>query len=119
MGSGVFKYAVLIQVAVSMQRRHRPSCDEIAFRCGAELGMQRAGDIGHRGLNLANHLGTLAFEPLSYVVRRLCNQLLEKVPGDVLAQTKLLGENGIAFGAFDHVQKAETRELRPRLLATE
>ena len=90
-----------------MLRRHGPFCDEIAFRCGAEFGMQRAGDIGHRGLNLANHLGTLAFEPLSYVVRRLCNQLLEKVPGDVLSQTELFGENGIAFGTFDHVQKAE------------
>src|SRR5882762_5847748 len=112
MGSGVFEYAVLIQVAVSMQRCDGPFCDEIAFRCGAEFGMQRAGDVGHRGLNLANHLGTLAFEPLSHVVRRLCNQLLEKVPGDVLTQTKLFGENGGAFGTFDHVQKAEARETR-------
>src|SRR6267142_2983985 len=74
MGSGVFKYAALIQVAVSMLRRHGPFCDEIAFRCGAEFGMQRAGDIGRRGLNLANHGGPLAFEPLSYVVRRLCKK---------------------------------------------
>ncbi len=44
MGPGVFKYAVLIQVAVSMLRRYRSFCDEIAFRCGAEFGMQRAGD---------------------------------------------------------------------------
>jgi hypothetical protein len=37
---------------------------------------------------------------------------LEKVPGDVLTQTELFGENGIAFGTFDHVQKAEARETR-------
>src|SRR5882724_10632027 len=37
MGSGVFKYAALIQVAVSMLRRHGPFCDEIAFRCGPNL----------------------------------------------------------------------------------
>src|SRR2546423_7856476 len=34
------------------------------------------------------------------------------MPRDVLTQTELLGENGIAFGPLDHVQKAELREAR-------
>src|SRR5450755_4751455 len=84
MGSRVAADAVLVQIAVAMLRRHGPFCGNIAFRGRAEFGMQRARDIGHRGLNVANHLGTLAFEPLSDVVRCLCNQLLEQMPRDVL-----------------------------------
>ena len=56
--------------------------------------------------------GRSRFEPLLHVVRRLGDQLLENVPGDVLTQAELLGENGIALGPLDHVQKAEIREAR-------
>ena len=34
------------------------------------------------------------------------------MPGDVPAQSELLGENGIAFGPLDHVQEAEIRKSR-------
>ena len=34
------------------------------------------------------------------------------MPGNILAQAELLGENGIAFGPLDHVQEAEIRETR-------
>src|SRR6266851_9177422 len=67
MGPGVFKYAVLIQVAVSMLRRHGPFCDEIAFRCGAEFGMQRAPvtiDLGFENA-VFNPLGTRALRSLT------------------------------------------------------
>src|ERR1700687_756328 len=103
MGPGVSGYTVLIQVALLMLLRHDPFCDKIASRYRTELGLQRARDIGHRGLNLVNHRRSLAFEPLFHVVRRLCDQLLEKAPRDVLANTELLGEDGIALGSFDHV----------------
>ena len=59
-----------------------------------------------------DHVGTLAFEPLPHVVRRLGDQLLEDVPGNVLAQAELLGEDRIALGPFDHVQEAEIRQAR-------
>ena len=59
---------------------------------------------------MPGHVGAFAFQPLLYVVRRLCDQLLENVPGNVLAQAESLGENGIAVGPLDHVQKAEIRE---------
>src|SRR5216684_9148591 len=110
MGSGVSGYTVFIQVALLMLRRHDPFCDKMAPRYRAELGLQRARDLGHRALDLINHRRTLAFEPLFHVHRRLCDQLLEKMPGDVVAETKLLGEDGIALGPLDHVQKAELRK---------
>ena len=52
-----------------------------------------------------------------HVVRRLGDQLLEDVPGDVLAQAELLGEDGIALGPLDHVQEAEVREARAIIAA--
>jgi hypothetical protein len=61
---------------------------------------------------MADHCRSLAFKPFSDVVGCLCDQLLEDLPWDVLAQAELLGENGIAFGPLDHVQKAELRETR-------
>jgi hypothetical protein len=61
---------------------------------------------------MADHGRALEFEPLSDVVRCLCDQLLEDLPRDVLAQAELLGENRIAFCPLDHVQKAELRETR-------
>jgi hypothetical protein len=66
----------------------------------------------HRGLNLVDYPGPLALEPLFHVLRCLGDQLLENPPRDVPAETELLGEDGIAFGALDHVQKAEVREAR-------
>src|SRR5258708_14020697 len=112
MGPGVDRYAVLVQIAQPVRRRHHPLGDEMASRYRAELGLQLAGDVGHRGLDLVDHAGTLAFEPLSHIVRGFRDQLLEYVAGDVLAQPELLGKNGIAFGALDHVEKAEIRETR-------
>src|ERR1700704_5080223 len=103
MESCVSGYAVIVQIALLMLPRHDPFCDKIASRYGTELGLQRARDIGHRGLNLVNHRRSLAFEPFFHVVRCLCDQLLEKPSRDVLTNTELLGEDGIAFGSFDHV----------------
>jgi len=40
------------------------------------------------------------------------DQLLEQMPGNVLPQTELLCQNGIAFSPRDHVQKAEVRKTR-------
>ena len=68
--------------------------------------MQRAGRVGDRRLNVALHLRTLAGELPFYRFRRLCDQLLEKMPGNVLTQADMLGENGIAFGPLDQMQKA-------------
>src|ERR1700682_1809710 len=103
MRSSVSRYTVLIQVALLMLRRHHPFCDKIASRYRTELGLQRARDIGHRSLNLVNHRGSLPLVPLFHVGRRLCDQLLEKTPGDVLTDTELVGEDRIAFGSLDHV----------------
>src|ERR1700738_5043016 len=116
MGSSVYGYTVLIQVALLMLRRHDSFCDKMAPRYRAELGLKRARDLGHRALNLIDHRRTLAFEPLFHLLRRLRDQLLEKMPGDVLAETKLLAENGIAFGPLDHVQKAEIRKTRSSVI---
>src|ERR1700720_411628 len=112
MGSSVYGYTGLIQVALLMLCRHHPLCDKIAPRYRPKLGLKRARDLGHRALNLIDHRRTLAFEPLFHLLRRLRDQLLEKMPGDVLAETELLGEDGIAFGPLDHVQKAELRKTR-------
>src|SRR5712664_1674607 len=107
MESSVSGYTVLIQIALLMLRRHEPFCDKVASGYRTELGLQRARDIGHRGLNLVDHRRPLALEPLFHVLRCLCDQLLENPPRNVPAETELLGEDGIAFGALDHVQKAE------------
>src|SRR5260370_42617962 len=69
--------------------------------------------MGTRGLNLVVVSRPLALEPLFHVLRCLCDQLLENPPRDVPAEAELLGEDGIAFGALDHVQKAEVRKARP------
>ena len=72
--------------------------------------MQRARDIGHRGLNLARQIRTFPLELSSYVVRSLCDQLLEHMSRNFLPKAELLGKDRIALGPFDHVQKAEIRE---------
>src|SRR5579864_6248562 len=83
----------------------------MAARGGTEFRLQLAGKVGYRGLNLPRHVRTFALEPLPDVVGRLRDQLLEDMPRDVLAQAKLLGEDGIAFRALDHVQEAEVGEF--------
>src|SRR4249919_425128 len=72
--------------------------------------MQRARDIGDRVLNLPRELRTLPFELPPYVVRSLCNQLLEHMSRNFLPQAEMLGEDRIALGPSYHVQKAEIRE---------
>src|SRR5260370_39254936 len=104
MGSSVSRYAVLIQIALLMLRRHETFCDKVASRYRTELGLQHACDVDHRGLNLVNHRRPLALQPLLYVFLRLCDQLLDKAPRDVLAQTEMLCEDGIGLGACYHVQ---------------
>ncbi len=74
--------------------------------------MQRSRDIRHHGLNLACLVRALIFEPLSHVVSRLSDQLLEEMPGDVLTTAELLDKDRIALGTFDHVQNAEVRKVR-------
>jgi hypothetical protein len=96
-----------------MLGRHQPFCDKVASRYRAKLGLQRARDISHRGLNLVDDRGPLALEPLFHVLRCLCNQLLENPSRDVPAEAELLGEDGIAFSALDHAQKAEVRKAHP------
>ena len=60
---------------------------EATRRIRAEPGLQLAGDDGYRRLDLIDHLGALALEPLSHLVGRACDQLLENVLRNVLAQT--------------------------------
>src|SRR5262245_55394816 len=110
MSSGAFQNAVFTQVSVLMLGSYGPLCSKIALRCWTELGMQRARDIGHRVLNLASQLRTLPFEFPSYVVRSLCNQLLEYMSRNFLPKAEVLGEDRIALRPFNHVQKAEIRQ---------
>ena len=74
--------------------------------------MQRSRDVCHQSLHLTGHIRVLALELLLHVVSRLCDQLLEEMPGDVLTTTELLDENRIALGAFDHVQNTKLRKAR-------
>jgi hypothetical protein len=74
--------------------------------------VQRACDIRHHSLYLICRLRALPLEPFFRIVRRLCDQLLEKMPGDVLTTAKLLDENRIVLGAPDLVQNAKIRKTR-------
>ena len=115
-GLGVFEDLVLVQIAVNMQFCHFPFRIEIAFRRGSKFRVHRARDIGHQALYLDCRLRVLALEPLSRVVGCLRDQLLEEMPGDILAMTQLFDENRISLGPFDHVQNAEIREARSIVL---
>ena len=61
---------------------------------------------------MLDHVGPFVQQPPFDVVRRLGDQLLENVPRDILTQAEMLGENGIALGALDHVQEPEFGEMR-------
>ena len=112
MGLSIFEDLVLIQTAELLLSCHRPLCIEVASRRGSKLGMQRSRDVCHQSLHLTGHIRVLALELLLHVVSRLCDQLLEEMPGDVLTTTELLDENRIALGAFDHVQNTKLRKAR-------
>jgi len=77
-----------------------------------ELRLQLARKVGDLRLDLPGHVGPFAFQPLAHIARGLCDQLLEHVPGNILAQTEVLGENRIIFGALDHVQETEVGKTR-------
>ena len=72
--------------------------------------MQFAGDIGNHLPDFARRLGTFLQEFLSCFVRRLCNQLLEDVPGYVDTVAESFDKEGIVFRSFDHPQEPELRE---------
>ncbi len=95
-----------------MQGGHGAFRGLIVLRGWVELGLQRAGDIGHRRLDLLHQFGALLLEPLPDLVRCLCYQLLENMLGDILPPAELFGENGIVFGVLDQVLESEFREAR-------
>jgi hypothetical protein len=64
--------------------------------------MQRSGYIG----DCVARIRLLDFKLLSYIVRRLRDQLLEQVPWDVSTPPKMLGQYGVMLGTFDQMKKA-------------
>src|ERR1700730_4139693 len=110
MGLRILEYLALIQCAESSLSCDFPLCIEIAFRRWSKFGMQRTRDIRHQSLNLACRIRSLALELLFHIVSRLCDQLLQEMPGDVLATAELLDKNRVALGTFDQVQNAIFRK---------
>src|SRR6267143_375144 len=95
------KITVLGKLAILVLTCYDPLRSKIVLRCRSEFRMQRASDVGHGRENLACDFGTLLREFLLNIVRRFCDQLLKKMPRYVFTEAKLLGKNGITFGAFD------------------
>jgi len=93
--AGIARYAAFVEVAEPMLGRHHALGDEMAARHGTEFRLQLACELGHRGLDVRGHLGAFAQQPPFDVAGRLCNQLLEHVPRDVLAQAELLGHRDL------------------------
>src|ERR1700688_5002876 len=110
MGLGVLEYLALIQCAEPSLSCNFPLCIEIALRRWSKFGMQPTRDIRHQSLNLACRIRSLALEPLFHIVSRLCDELLEEMPGDILTMAELLDKNRVALGTFDQVQNAIFRK---------
>src|SRR6185437_5530369 len=107
---GELEYLVLVEVAILMQFADGPFRGKVVLGGRSESSVNRSGEIGDHGLYLAHQFGAFALELSLDLVGCLRNELLEQVPGDVLAQAEMLGKDEIILGSLDQMQKAESRQ---------
>jgi hypothetical protein len=75
---------------------------KVTFRRRAKHRMQQSGYIG----DCIAGLWSLAFKFLSDIIGRFRDQLLERVPWDVLPTPKMLSEDGVILGTLNQMQEA-------------